>query len=164
VDATNEIRENLRCLDTLRNQLENSLEWPVCRQKHVAIDNLFQNHFFELGENAYGEDNTLLWQWKLVSTTIDSWNRIDNNDKFRTMERNSEISLRDIYFQQAFIIWYLSPHIEGRDDSNPDYGDRTPQSCTGMPDAAWDKWEARVTIDYDKNRVANFGDWLALLD
>lgn len=163
-NARIEIRSNIQCIDSYRYQLESHSDWPVCRMTHAEIDRLFQNKFFVIGKNVYGEDNTLIWQWKALDAAIDKLNRAGKISDLQRIESKLDLSFRDIYFIQAFLLWYTGEYAHEYLGENFKVFDQKPSSYTGIDDRLWDRWPARATIDYDKKRVADFGEWLGLLD
>ena len=163
-NARSEIRSNIQCIDSYRYQLESDADWPVCRMTHSNLDRLFQNKFFVMGKNAYGEDNTLIWQWKALDTTIDRLNKARKTTDLREIEPKLELSFRDIYSIQAFLLWYTGEYAHEYLGEPFDVLDQRPSFYTGIDDRLWDNWPARATVDYDKKRVRDFGDWLGLLD
>lgn len=163
-NARSEIRSNIQCIDSYRYQLESDADWPVCRMTHSDIDRLFQNKFFVIGKNVYGEDITLMWQWKTLDAAIDRLNRAEKINDLRKIEPKLDLSFRDIYFIQAFLLWYTGGYAQEYLGETFNVFDQKPSSYTGIDDRLWGEWAARETVDYDKKRVADFGEWLGLLD
>ncbi len=162
--AFEELKSNIRCLNSLRLQIENSLEWPICRTSHVKIDNVFQNYFYEIGMTNYGEDNVLLYQWGLVNSALKERGQAQTVQELVEINKSSELTLRDLYFLQCFNLWYLSSF---RGEAIADPADRphiTPESLSGIPDEEWENWPSHFVVDYDGVPVTDFGTWLGLID
>ena len=62
------------------------------------------------------------------------------------------------------MIWYFGPSFEEYIGFSFDVHNDKPESYTNISDADWNKWKAKITVDYDNARVSNFSDWLELLD
>lgn len=144
--------------------MERKLDWPICRSRHRSLDALFQNQFFELGNETYGEDNTLIWQWHTISNGINERNAISDLKGLMKIESSSDTSLRDLYFQQAFLLWYLDLKTQDNEISIVQSLDTTPEHLTDIPDERWLRWPAKLTLGYDGQRVENFEDWLGVMD
>lgn len=117
-----------------------------------------------MGWKTYGQDNALLWQWKSIGKHTDDLNRSDSLDALRSAEGKSELSLRDLYFQNAFMLFYLEPFLATKGRNDRKMGSRTPEFYTSIPESSWKQWRAKTTVDYEGKKISTFGDWLALID
>jgi len=136
--------------------MTNMRDWPICRTSHATMDNLMQNKFYEIGDNTYGEDNTLIWQWQDMRLALDERNQAKSVEDLWAIERKSALPLRSLYFQQSFMIWYLSVHLQEHAGIPADIEKERPQDYSGISDEKWKSWKTDMP--------ETFGDWLGTLD